>query len=193
MTTQTAHSIDVPRVAAGPISGFLDLKKRRARRHALTKLRALEAVGEPCTYRIVLPDRTAVAVDQVTDRDFAEIREDLEHLSAMHPAPLEVLLRMLYAASSHSDRSRLAPALDCLLAYVSYWSTVSPSRVAALFERLDPSRLVRAVGQTLLASTQLVSDRPVARQKFLARFLEHLRARNTPEAVIARLREGLEM
>jgi hypothetical protein len=51
--------------------------------------------------------------------------------------------------------------------------------VAALFERLDPSRLVRAVGQTLLASTRLSGDRSVARQDFLSRFLEDLRSRGT--------------
>jgi hypothetical protein len=141
---------------------------------------------------MVMPDGTAVAADQVTDQDSAEIRGDVEHLSAMHPTPLDALLQMLYAASSHSDRSRLAPALDRLLVYVSYWGTES-GRVAALFERLDPSRLVRAVGQTLLASTRLAGDRSVARQEFLTRFLEHLRERNTPEAVIARLRKGFEM
>ena len=193
MTTQTAGSIDVPRVVAGPASAFPDLRAHRTRRHALAKLRALVAVGEPCTYRMVTLDGEVVPAEQVTDQDSADIRGDLERLSTMRPLSLDALLGMLYAASSHSDRSQISPALDQLLAYLSYWRTVSPERIIALFERLDASRLVRAVGQTLLASTRLGGDRSVARQAFLARFFEDLRARNTHEAVIARLCKGLEM
>jgi hypothetical protein len=141
---------------------------------------------------MVMSDGTTVPSDQVTDQDSAEVRGDLEHLSTMIPTSLDALLRMLYVASSHSDRSRIAPALDRLLAYLGHWSAASPGRVAALFERLEPSRLVRAVGQTLLASTRLACDRSVARQEFLSRFLEDLRIRGTPEAMIARLRKGLE-
>jgi len=141
---------------------------------------------------MVMPDGTAVPSNQVTDQDLAEIRDDLEHLAEMAPTSLDTLLRMLYTASSHSDRSRIAPALDRLLEYLDYWSVASPVRVAALFERLEPSRLVRAVGQTLLASTRLAGDRSAARQEFLARFLEDLRIRGTPEAMITRLRKGLE-
>lgn len=192
MATQPHRSIDIPRVAAGPTSRFPDLTTRRNRRRALAALRAFEAVGEPCTWRIVMPDGTAVRSDQVTDQDLAEVRGDLEHLATMAPPSLNALLELLYAASSHSDRSRIAPALDCLLAYLGYWNAVSPRRVAAIFERLDPSRVVRAVGQTLLASTKLAGDRSIARQEFLSRFLEDLRVRGTSEATIARLRKGLE-
>lgn len=164
---------------------------RRARRRALDALRAFEAVGEPCTYRIVTLDGTTLPSNQVTDQDSAEVLGDLEHLSTMVPTSLDALLEMLYAASSHSDRSHIAPALDRLLVYLDHWRACSPGRIAALFERLDLSRLVRAVGQTLLASTRLAGDRSVARQEFLARFLEDLRIRRTPEAMIARLRAGL--
>jgi hypothetical protein len=110
----------------------------------------------------------------------------------MEPISLDALLEMLYAASSHSDRSRIAPALDRLLAYVEHWSASSPARVAALFERLDPSRVARAVGQTLLAEARLTCDRSVARRGFLSRFLEDLRIHGTPEAMIVRLRKELE-
>lgn len=192
MTTQTVRSVDVPRVVAGPTSRFLDLAPRHARRRALDALRALDAVGERWTYRVVTPDGTVVPSNQVTDQDSAEVRSDLEHLSAMDPPSLDAVLRMLYAASSHSDRSHIARALDRLLAYVDYWRAASPERVAALFDRLEPARLVRAVGQTLLASTRLACDRSVARQEFVSRFLEDLRTRGTPEARIARLQEGLE-
>jgi hypothetical protein len=192
MATQALRSIDVPRTVAGPPGRFPDLRAHRDRRRALGVLRALEAVGEPCTYRMVAPDGTAIPSDQVTDQDAAEVVDDLEHLATMVPTSLDALLEMLYAASSHSDRSRVAPALDRLLAYVGYWSVSSPERVTALFERLEPSRLVRAVGQTLLAATRLAGDRFVARHAFLARFLDDLRIRGTPDAVIARLRRGLE-
>ena len=192
MTTHILRSVDVPRVTAGSTSGFPDLTVRRVRRRALDRLRALDAIGEPWTYRMVTLDGTAVSSNQVTDQDSAEVLGDLEHLSTMVPTSLDALLEMLYAASSHSDRSRIAPALDRLLAYLDHWRAFSPGRVAVLFERLDPSRLVRAVGQTLLASTRLASDRSVARQEFLSRFLEDLRVRGTPEEMIARLRKGLE-
>jgi hypothetical protein len=51
---------------------------------------------------------------------------------------------------------------------------------------------VRAVGQTLLASTRSSAERSAARQEFFARFLEDLRARGTAEATIERLRQKLE-
>jgi hypothetical protein len=44
----------------------------------------------------------------------------------------------------------------------------------ALFDRLDPSRLPRAVGQTLLASTRLAGYTSQARSDFLERFLRNL-------------------
>jgi hypothetical protein len=141
---------------------------------------------------MVLPDGTALPANQVTDQDLAEVRGDLEHLATMAPISLDALLEALYGASAHGDRSRIAPALDRLLAYVTYWSAASPRRVDALFERLDPSRLVRAVGQTLLASTRLAGDRYSARQEFLKSFLEDLRIRGTDEAIITRLRKGLD-
>jgi len=191
MTTQPLRSVDVPHVA-GPTNRFPDLTAHRVRRRALDVLRALEAVGEPCTYRMIMSDGTVVPSTQVTEQDSAEVLGDLEHLSTMAPTSLDVLLETIYAASSHSDRSRIAPALDRLLSYVDYWSAASPERVAALFERLEPSRIVRAVGQTLLASTRLAGDRSMARQEFFSRFLEDLRIRGTSEAVIARLRKGLE-
>ena len=107
------------------------------------------------------------------------------------PIFLDDLLDTLHAASSHSDRSLIPAALDRLLDYLDHWSESSPGRVVALFERLDPSRLVRAVGQTLLASTRLAGDRTAARREFLARFVEDLRNRGTPEALIATLHKGL--
>lgn len=192
MATQTLRSIDVPRVAAAPASRFPDLRSHRVRRRALEALRAFEAIGEPCTYRMVMADGTVVPSNQVTDQDSAEVLGDLEHLSTMHPTSLDALVGMLYAASSHGDRSGIPPALDHMLAYLDRWRASSPERIAALFERLEPSRLVRAVGQTLLASTRLACDRSVARRKFVSRFLEDLRIRGTPEGVIARLRKGLE-
>ena len=111
----------------------------------------------------------------------------------MDVTALDMLVWMLETASSHSDRSHIPPALDRMLDYLDHWRPSSPGCIATLFERLDPSRLVRAVGQTLLASTRLAGDRSVARQEFLARFLEDLRVRGIPEAVVARLRNGLEM
>lgn len=107
------------------------------------------------------------------------------------PILLDDLLDMCYAASSHSDRSLIPAALDRLLEYLDHWSASSPGRVTELFERLDPSRLVRAVGQTLLASTRLAGDQTAARREFLARFVEDLRNRGTPQALIARLHKGL--
>ena len=187
MTTQTVRTVDVPR----PAGGELDPAAHWARRRALDVLRALDAVGEPCTYRVVMPDGTAVPPDQVTDHDSTDVVSDLEHLGTTAPLSLDALLRMLYAASSHHDRSRIAPALDRLLDYVDHWSAVAPERVSGLFERLAPSRIVRAVGQTLLASTRLTCNRSAAHREFLSRFLEDLRARGTPEATIARLREGI--
>lgn len=192
MATTTIRSIPVSRVADQPAGGYLNLPARRSRRRSLDALRALETVGEPCTYRILAPDASAVPADQLTAQDSTEIIRDLAHIDAMNPPPLDALVRMLYAASSHGDRSRVAPALDRLLSYVDYWSAASPGRVAALFERLTPSRLVRAVGQTLLASTRLAVNRSDARSAFLSNFLEDLRVRGTPEATIARLRKGLE-
>jgi hypothetical protein len=141
---------------------------------------------------VVRPDGTAVPSNEITHQDSAEVLDDLEHLSTMTPPSLDALLTMLYAASSHGDRSRIGPALDRLLAYLEYWSASSPEQVAALFDQLEPSRLVRAVGQTLLAAARLAGNRSMARQGFLLRFLEDLRIRGTPEAVIARLKEGLE-
>jgi hypothetical protein len=108
------------------------------------------------------------------------------------PRALDDLLQRLYDASAYSDPSRIGPALDNMLEYVEYWSVVLPEHVVTLFDRLEPSRLVRAVGQTLLASTKLDGDRSSARQAFIVRFLEDLRIRGTSENTIARLRKGLE-
>lgn len=104
------------------------------------------------------------------------------------PLSLDALLSTLYAASAHDDRSLVATALDHLLKFLGYWSARSPKRVAELFERLEPARLVRAVGQILLASTRSGAVRSAARQDFLRRFLEDLRLRGTAEATIERLR-----
>jgi hypothetical protein len=103
------------------------------------------------------------------------------------PILLDDLLDMLYVASSHSDRSLIPAALDRLLEHLDHWSESSPGRVTELFERLDPARLVRAVGQTLLASTRLAGEQTAARREFLARFVEDLRNRGTTEATITRL------
>lgn len=192
MTTQTVRSIAVPRAAAASNGTFPDLAMHRVRRRALDALRALEAVGEPCECRLIMADGTAVPSEQITDHELADIRRDLEHLSKRTPIALDALLRTLYDASSYSDRSRIPPALDRLLAYVAYWNATSPERVAALYDRLEPSRIVRAVGQTLLAATRLSGDRSHARQEFLSRFLADLRTRGTPEAVIERLQKGLQ-
>lgn len=145
--------------------------------------------------------RAVLAAAAGTDGDtVVEVRSvpDLEHPSAVDPAPLDALpldalLEMLYVASSHGDRSLVPAALDRLLEYLDHWGSSSPGRIAALFDRLDPSRLVRAVGQTLLAWTRLAGDRSAARREFLARFLVDLRIRGTPEATISRLREGIEV
>jgi len=96
---------------------------------------------------------------------------------------LDVLLEELYAASSCSSRSYIAPALDSMLTHVKHWRERAPELITALFERLEPSRLVRAVGQTLLASTRHAGGCSIviARRAFLSRFLEDLRIRNTPE------------
>lgn len=185
------RSIDVPR-ARPQGDGRFDPASRKARRKKLDIVRALEAIGEPCVYRLVMSDGTPIPSGQVTDQDSAEIFQDLDRLAAMDPISLEALLTMLYSASSHEDRSRVASALDHMLACVDHWSSMRPARVVALFERLEPSRLVRAVGQTLLASTRLDRDRSPARRDFLSRFLEDLRVRGVPEARIARLRQGLE-
>jgi hypothetical protein len=125
---------------------------------------------------------TAVIADQVTDQDSDEVLGDVAHLATIDVTPLDALVEMLEAASSHSDRSLIPAALDRLLEYLDHWSASSPGRVVALFDRLNPSRLVRAVGQTLLASTRLAGDRSAARREFLVRFLDDLRNRGTSEA-----------
>lgn len=188
MSTQAARTIDVPRLAGGA----LNLAAHLARRRALDILRALDAIGEPCPYRLVMPDGSALPSDQVTEQDAVDVAVDLEHLGRAPPT-LEALIASLYVASSHEDRSRVAPALDRLLDYVDRWSQVSPERVAMLFERLEPARLVRTVGQTLLAATRLACHDSAARRAFLSHFLEDLRARGTSEATIRRLQQGLEM
>jgi hypothetical protein len=154
-------------------------------------LRALDAVGETYTYRVVALDGTLVPPEDVTEQDLFEIRGDLEHLDTREPPSLEALLALLYTVSSDRDRSRIAPALDRLLEYVDCWSASAPERVDALFDQLVPSRIVRAVGQTLLAATRLPRFQSNARSGFLSRFLEDLRARGTLEATIDRLRRGL--
>jgi hypothetical protein len=186
---QTIRTIDVPRQAGIGINPA----SRRARRRALEALWALDALGVPCTYRLVMADGSAVPSDQITEQDSADVLMDLERLTMSAPLSMDALIDLLYAASSHPDRSRIAPALDRLLDYVDHWSEVSPEPIAALFERLDPSRLVRAAGQTLLAATRLDGHRSAARQAFLSRFLEDLRARGTPETAIRRLEQGLGM
>lgn len=106
------------------------------------------------------------------------------------------LLRAIHAASStasRGDRARVASVLDRLRAFVEHWEPRDPGRVAELFGRLDPSRLVRPVGQTLLASTRSRALRSVERRDFLARFLDDLRARGTSGATIERLRRRLDV
>ena len=177
MIVETIRTVDVPR----PAGSEFDPASRRSRRRALEALRALYVLGEQCTYRLVGADGSTIPSDQVAEQDSADVLNDLERLGMRVPPLLDALVDLLYVASSHSDRSRVAPALDHLLEYVDRWSGVSPARVAALFARLDPSRLVRAVGQTLLAATRLERHQSAARQAFLARFLEDLRGRGTPE------------
>ncbi|MFO0762065.1 MAG: hypothetical protein U0359_36840 [Byssovorax sp.] len=151
----------------------------------------MSLLGEPCTYRLIALDGAAVPPDQISSQDLAELAADLEHLGVREPLSLDSLLDVLYTASSHSDPSRMAPALDRMLEYVEHWSTVTPEQIATLFERLDPSRLVRAVGQTLLAATRLACHASAARQTFVSRFFADLRARGTPEPTVRRLEEGL--
>jgi hypothetical protein len=189
VTIQAIRTVDVPLttgVEFAPAS-------RHARRRALDALHALATLGEPWACRMVLADGSIVPPDQVTEQVVADVQSDLERLGTRDLLSLDALIEQLYAASSRHDRSAVAPALDRLLDYVDSWSPVSPERVAALFERLDPSRLVRAVGQTLLAATRLASRGSAARQAFLSRFLEDLRVRGTPEATIRRLEQGFEM
>lgn len=187
MTMHNNHVVDVPRPTGETFGGSL----RHARRRALDVARAFDILGEPYTSRFVMEDGTPVPPDQITEQESAELSADLQYLSRSDPPAVDVLLEQLYAASSHSDRSRVAPALDRLLAYVDHWSALSPKRVDALFEQLEPSRLLRAVGQTLLAATRLDAHLSHARQLFLVRFMDDLRARGTPEATIRRLAEGL--
>lgn len=189
MIVETIRTVDVPR----PAGGEFDPASRRSRRRALEALRALYVLGEQFTYRLVGADGSTIPSDQVAEQDSADVLNDLERLGMRVPPLLDALVDLLYVASSHSDRSRVAPALDHLLEYVDHWSGVSPARVAALFARLDPSRLVRAVGQTLLAATRLERHQSAARQAFLARFLEDLRGRGTPETTIRRLEQGFEL
>jgi hypothetical protein len=117
----------------------------------------------------------------------------LQYLSQGGLPTLDVLIDLLYAASSHNDRSRVGSALDRLLEYVDHWSKVSPERVAALFNGLDPAQLVRAVGQTFLAATRLDGHTSPERHAFFLRFIDDLRVRGTPESTILRLVRGLEM
>lgn len=182
------HTIDVPR----PVGGEFNPASHRIRRRQLDALGALMALGEPCAHRLVMADGSPVPADQVTDQDLADVVGDLERIGRRDVPSLDVLLELLYAVSSHSDRSRVASALDRLLEYVDHWSATAPEHVVALFERLDPARTVRAVGQTLLAATRMSRDHLPARQAFLERFLADLRARGTPETTIRRLEQGLE-
>ncbi len=180
--------IDVPR----PTKALFDVASRRARRRALDELLAFETLGASCTYRIIAEDGLPVPADQITDRDRLDISTDLQHLARRGAIELDVLLALLYEASAHEDRSKVGPALDRLLEYVDYWTDLAPDRVDALFENLDPSKLRRAVGQTLLAATRLDGFRSAARQSFYARFIDDLRTQGTPEATIRRLTEELK-
>ncbi len=182
------RTVDVPR----PTGGGLGVSSRRKRRHALEFLLAFKVLGEPCIYQFVMDDGSPVPLDQITEEEAAEVASDVEYLGRKDPPTLDGLLEQLYAASAHSDRSRVAPALDCVLAYVDHWSALSPERIAVLFDRLEPARLVRAVGQTLLAATRLDGRHSTSRQAFFLRFLDDLRARGTPEPTIRRLAEGLQ-
>jgi hypothetical protein len=192
MSAQMIRNIDVPRGSSGPGSEFPDLARRRARTRKLRGMGALMAVGESVDFRMIHPDGSAIPSDQLSEQERDGVQAELEHLSTLAPRSLDDLLQLLYEASAYSDRSRIGRALDDMLAYVEYWSFVLPEHVVTLFDRLEPSRLVRAVGQTLLASTKLDGDRSSARQAFIVRFLEDLRIRGTSDAVIARLRGGFE-
>lgn len=90
------------------------------------------------------------------------------------------LAHRLYAASAHPDRSCLAPVLDQLLVHFE-----SAEDMAPIFAALDPWRLTRAVGQTLLAATR--GNQSPARQAFAERFLAATRGRGEPEAIIRRM------
>lgn len=90
------------------------------------------------------------------------------------------LAHRLYAASTRIDPALLAPALDQLLVHVE-----SAEDTAPIFDALDPWRLARAVGQTLLAATR--GNRSPARQAFAERFLAALRGRGEPEAILRRM------
>jgi hypothetical protein len=167
-------------VKISAIDGVSGAKKMTDRAHRLLEL-ALERMGSMSGDNRISTERR----NMMPDHSSTEIHDDLAG-----PPALSALLEMLYAASSHLDQSRIARALDCLLAYADHWRASSPEHVATLFEQLDPSRLTRSIGQTLLASTRC--DLSVARRKFLSRFLEDLHSRGAPEAQIARLRAGLE-
>jgi len=88
---------------------------------------------------------------------------------------LDSLLSLLYETSmralSNNDRSRVGFALDAMLDYVGYWTDTDLKQINALFEQLEPERVVRAVNQTLLASTQFTRELLTARRMFILRCL----------------------
>ena len=102
---------------------------------------------------------------------------------------LDALMEQLYAASVREDRAGVGPALDSLLEYVERCHTVRDLRsMDALYDALEPARLVRAVGHTLLAATWLIGDRSAARAQFALRFVADLELRQG-RAVAAAFRE----
>lgn len=191
----TLHSVPTVCVPAPPRGDF-DVASRRARRRALEVLNAFQVIGEVHALRFVQDDGGSVPEDQITEQQSADLVRDLQHLRfrQLHrgkPLALAALLEQLYAASSHADRSQVGSALDQLLEYVDHWRMFSPERLDALFDRLEPSKLVRAVGQALLAATHISGYQSAARQSFCGRFTEALRDRGTPEPTIRRVVEGI--
>ncbi len=148
----------------------------------------------PATISLNKPELDRVEVDleigeepeQGVEFEISLLTSEIAHLSG----DMADLLEMLYAASWHKDWSLIPAALDHLRRCLDNWHINSYNPI--LFEQLDPSRLVRLIGQTLLASTRSLVGQSAARQAFLSRFLDDLRIRGTPESTIVLLQKELE-
>jgi hypothetical protein len=99
------------------------------------------------------------------------------------------LQSVLYDACADPDRSSIDRALDLMLVWMDAWWT-DPRNIDNLFTSLDPTRLVRSIGQTLLARTDMPSRDTSARRAFVDRFLVAESARGASPETIDRLRRA---
>ena len=101
---------------------------------------------------------------------------------------LEILYEASHLASRHGDRSGIPMALDLMLERLDRSLETDRELADELLANLDASRVVRAVGQTLLVATRFDQMLSTQRKRFSARFIETLKERGVDEEVIERMR-----